>query len=154
MHTALTRGSPVTVWLAGGAIVAGLVRATLMLIDNQQLLDQSRADATTDKLTGLPNRRALTEDLDAALAGGRDHTLTFFDLDGFKEYNDTFGHAAGDALLQRLAAALGGYRLGGDEFCLLVPGALTEDAPAIRVRSTPSASAARSSRSPPRSGSS
>ena len=102
MHTALAGGSPVTVWLAGGAIVAGLVRATLMLIDNQQLLDQSRADATTDKLTGLPNRRALTEDLDAALAGGRDHTLTFFDLDGFKEYNDTFGHAAGDALLQRL----------------------------------------------------
>ena len=62
----------------------------------------------------------------------RAHTLAFFDLDGFKEYNDAFGHAAGDALLQRLAPALGGYRLGGDEFCLLLPGALDEDAPAIQ----------------------
>jgi diguanylate cyclase (GGDEF)-like protein len=50
-----------------------------------------------------------------------------FDLDGFKQYNDTFGHHAGDALLIRLGAALGGsvgdsgrvYRMGGDEFCLL-----------------------------------
>ena len=118
-------------WLAGGAIIAGLMRATLLLVDNQKLLDQTRADATTDKLTGLPNRRALTDDLDAALASGREHTLAFFDLDGFKEYNDTFGHAAGDALLQRLAAALGGYRLGGDEFCLLLPGALSDEAPEI-----------------------
>ena len=129
MYTALTDGSPVTVWLAGGAIIAGLARATLLLVDNQKLLDQTRVDASTDKLTGLPNRRALTADLDAALASGREHTLAFFDLDGFKEYNDTFGHAAGDALLQRLAAALGGYRLGGDEFCLLLPGALVKRLP-------------------------
>ena len=52
----------------------------------------------------------------------------FFDLDGFKDYNDAFGHPAGDALLGRLAPALatvGGraYRLGGDEFCLLLDGA-------------------------------
>jgi diguanylate cyclase (GGDEF)-like protein len=131
MYTALTDGSPVTVWLAGGAIIAGLVRATLLLVDNQKLLDQTRVDASTDKLTGLPNRRALTEALDAALASGREHTLAFFDLDGFKEINDTFGHAAGDALLQRRAAALGGYRLGGDEFCVLLAGALAEDAPEI-----------------------
>jgi diguanylate cyclase (GGDEF)-like protein len=131
MHTALTGSSPITVWLSGGAIIAGLVRAALLLIDNQQLLDRTRADATTDKLTGLPNRRALTDDLDDALAGGRDHTLVFFDLDGFKTYNDTFGHAAGDALLGRLASKLGGYRLGGDEFCLLVRGALTERSPEV-----------------------
>jgi diguanylate cyclase (GGDEF)-like protein len=131
MYTALTGGLAITVWLAGGAIIAGLIRATLLLVDNQKLLDKTRADATTDKLTGLPNRRALTDDLDAALASGREHTLAFFDLDGFKDYNDTFGHAAGDALLQRLAAALGGYRLGGDEFCLLLPGALGDEAPEI-----------------------
>ena len=132
MHAALTGGSALTVWLAGGAIIAGLLRGMLLVADNQQLLRTSRADATTDKLTGLPNRRALEKDLDHAFTTGRAHTLAFFDLDGFKEYNDAFGHGAGDALLQRLAPALGGYRLGGDEFCLLLPGALGDDAPAIQ----------------------
>ena len=63
----------------------------------------------------------------------------FFDLDGFKRYNDTFGHAAGDALLARLggalAAAIGdrgrAYRLGGDEFCLLLTGRFATDDPLI-----------------------
>ena len=132
MHAALSDGSAITVWLAGSAIVAGLARAVLLIADNQKLIRQTREDATTDKLTGMPNRRALERDLDRALTTQRPHTLAFFDLDGFKEYNDTFGHAAGDALLQRLAPALGGYRLGGDEFCLLLRGALDEDAPAIR----------------------
>ena len=57
-------------------------------------------------------------------------TLTLFDLDGFKVYNDTFGHQAGDALLTRLGRRLRdavseegvAYRLGGDEFCILVSG--------------------------------
>jgi two-component system, cell cycle response regulator len=87
--------------------------------------------ATTDALTGLGNRRQLLADLEQALAtgGGREFLLAIFDLDGFKGYNDTFGHPAGDALLTRLAAALsealegrgGAYRMGGDEFCLLAP---------------------------------
>src|SRR3970282_2064670 len=55
--------------------------------------------------------------------------LMIFDLDGFKSYNDTFGHPAGDALLTRLGAKLATvpgpdgavYRLGGDEFCLIAP---------------------------------
>jgi diguanylate cyclase (GGDEF)-like protein len=131
MYIALNGGSAVSVWLAGSAIIAGLLRATLLLLDNQKLLERTRADATTDKLTGLPNRRALTDDLDEVLRGGRERTLAFFDLDGFKEYNDTFGHRAGDALLQRIAPRLGGYRLGGDEFCLLLDGALDDGAPEI-----------------------
>ncbi len=57
-------------------------------------------------------------------------TLLFFDLDGFKRYNDTYGHAVGDALLVRLGSALSAviddhgsaYRLGGDEFCALLEG--------------------------------
>ena len=61
---------------------------------------------------------------------GRQTSIAMFDLDGFKSYNDTFGHAAGDTLLQRLAAALRAvltapasvYRMGGDEFCALLPG--------------------------------
>ena len=59
----------------------------------------------------------------------RSHVLALFDLNGFKTYNDTFGHPAGDALLNRLAAKLAAavepdgsaYRMGGDEFCVLLP---------------------------------
>jgi diguanylate cyclase (GGDEF)-like protein len=61
---------------------------------------------------------------------GRPCTLVFFDLNGFKRYNDTFGHAAGDVMLRRLGASLAvathghgeAYRLGGDEFCVLLAG--------------------------------
>jgi diguanylate cyclase (GGDEF)-like protein len=92
-------------------------------------LERTRHDAMTDALTGLGNRRALMADLEAALAsepGPLPRALALFDLDGFKAYNDTFGHPAGDALLQRLgdklrtAAGTGQtYRLGGDEFCVV-----------------------------------
>jgi diguanylate cyclase (GGDEF)-like protein len=91
---------------------------------------QLHSAAMTDALTGLGNRRRLISDLDAALAAADEDQpvlLAIFDLDGFKSYNDTFGHPAGDALLIRLAASLSHclkdlgtpYRLGGDEFCVL-----------------------------------
>ena len=91
--------------------------------------DELRDAAMTDSLTGLPNRRRLTSDLESA-ANDPNVRLALFDLDGFKAYNDTFGHLAGDALLTRLghrlreAVNLAGtaYRLGGDEFCVLVSG--------------------------------
>ena len=87
-----------------------------------------REQAVTDALTGLGNRRKLSVDLAARLqnaAEGRPSLLLLFDLDGFKDYNDTFGHLAGDALLARLGGKLqravagfgDAYRLGGDEFC-------------------------------------
>ena len=86
--------------------------------------------AMTDSLTGLHNRRSLMADLEDGLAQAsmRDPLLLgVFDLDGFKSYNDAFGHPAGDALLARLATRLDGvmkghgvaYRMGGDEFCVL-----------------------------------
>lgn len=94
-----------------------------------------RAHATTDSLTGLPNRRQLMVDLEAAVGQAVAGTtpqevLALYDLDGFKAYNDSFGHPAGDALLTRLGRRLeravehGGraYRLGGDEFCVLTTG--------------------------------
>jgi diguanylate cyclase (GGDEF)-like protein len=97
---------------------------------NEQLLETSRVEASTDALTGLGNRRALTEDLAAALSSAEtdpELLLAMFDLNGFKQYNDTFGHGAGDALLARLGARLAAvvkrsgsaYRMGGDEFCVL-----------------------------------
>ena len=86
--------------------------------------------AHTDALTGLCNRRQLVADLEAQLsrASAADPVLLILcDLNGFKAYNDTFGHPAGDALLARLGAALArdidghgrAYRIGGDEFCVL-----------------------------------
>ena len=98
--------------------------------EKEALLGESRIEARTDALTNLANRRALASDLARAIAEPRESRellLAMFDLDGFKQYNDSFGHAAGDALLQRLgarlAAAMGhkgfAYRMGGDEFCML-----------------------------------
>ncbi|WP_211339845.1 GGDEF domain-containing protein [Solirubrobacter pauli] len=136
LYCGIASGEPVAAFMAAGALLAALARAVLMLRENLGLLHSARREALTDKLTGLPNRRALLLQLDRAIAGQRPHTLAFFDLDGFKAYNDDFGHAAGDALLQRLAprlAMVGGraFRLGGDEFCLLLPHALGDDAPRV-----------------------
>ena len=85
----------------------------------------------TDPLTGLRNRRALARELSRACARASEDEpayVWFFDLNGFKQYNDSFGHVSGDALLARLGARLGrvagrhgaGYRLDGDEFCVLI----------------------------------
>jgi diguanylate cyclase (GGDEF)-like protein len=98
--------------------------------ENQRLLAASRQEAHTDSLTSLPNRRALMRDLDSQLTKAsheRPMLLALFDLNGFKQYNDMFGHPAGDALLARLGHSLqravdgsaSAYRLGGDEFCVL-----------------------------------
>jgi two-component system cell cycle response regulator len=107
-----------------------VLRLALTLRENAGMLRVSRVEATTDALTGLPNRRALLRDLEGVLDGPDAATFAVFDLDGFKAYNDSFGHPAGDALLARLAGRLknaaraaGGtaYRMGGDEFCVLLP---------------------------------
>jgi two-component system cell cycle response regulator len=90
-----------------------------------------RSVATIDPLTGLANRRQLSYDLEAVWSQAsveRPVRLLLFDLDGFKSYNDNFGHLGGDLLLTRLAGAFKraigskgcAYRLGGDEFCALL----------------------------------
>jgi diguanylate cyclase (GGDEF)-like protein len=124
--------------LASGALLCVLLRLVLTFRAHQTVLRRTTREALTDPLTGLGNRRAFA----AALSDRLDDddpeplVLVLFDLDGFKSYNDTFGHAAGDALLQRLAAGLeaaigadaGAYRMGGDEFCALLPGCEDGDA--------------------------
>ena len=98
--------------------------------ENEHILGQIRRQAVTDALTGLGNRRSLVDDLERALTAGNAspaRLLVIYDLNGFKRYNDTFGHPAGDALLQRLGGKLAdvmesrgsAYRFGGDEFCVL-----------------------------------
>ncbi|HVD26189.1 MAG TPA: diguanylate cyclase [Gaiellaceae bacterium] len=112
------------------AIGAVIGRMALTFRENTKLLKQSRRDAETDALTGLANRRKLLLDLEERLAAQVPTLLILFDLDGFKSYNDAFGHPAGDALLRRLAQKLDAacrqfgrsYRMGGDEFCVLAHG--------------------------------
>jgi diguanylate cyclase (GGDEF)-like protein len=126
--------------LAAAGLLAALARGALSYLENARMLRRRESEAMTDGLSGLPNRRRLMTDLDhAAHAPDRPVTLVFFDLNGFKQYNDTFGHGAGDSLLARLGAALAGalgdsgdaYRLGGDEFCALLHERHERDAPAI-----------------------
>jgi diguanylate cyclase (GGDEF)-like protein len=128
--------------LALAALVAAGLRGALTYRENITLLRRSQEEALTDALTGLGNRRRLMADVEAAMRAartGRPHTLAFFDLDGFKGYNDAFGHNAGDALLHRLGDALQSavagsgtaYRLGGDEFCVLLEGAAGRNSPVV-----------------------
>jgi diguanylate cyclase (GGDEF)-like protein/PAS domain S-box-containing protein len=91
-----------------------------------------------DALTGLPNRAAFMEQLELALAAARLHhgrlALLFIDLDEFKRVNDSLGHLAGDELLQQVGARITGTlratdlvaRFGGDEFMVLLPGAVDD----------------------------
>ena len=122
--------NPLAVGLATAALVFVMIRLTLTFRQNVGMLRASRDEAMTDALTGLGNRRALTLALDEVFATAREDSplvLALFDLDGFKHYNDTFGHPAGDVLLTRLGANLRKYlgtrgtvfRMGGDEFCAL-----------------------------------
>jgi diguanylate cyclase (GGDEF)-like protein len=118
-----------------GVFPVGLVTVALLLLALSGLGSRATRHvlvhaATTDALTGIGNRRKLMADLQRELATAnrvRPALLMLFDLNGFKAYNDNFGHPAGDALLARLGAALeaavrgrgSAYRLGGDEFCVL-----------------------------------
>jgi diguanylate cyclase (GGDEF)-like protein len=138
VFSALHRVTPLAVALAAGALLAATLRASLTYLENVRILRRSAHEAVTDGLSGLGNRRRLMDDLGEAISRahlGATYTLVFFDLDGFKRYNDSFGHAAGDSLLARVGTALQAsvevaghaYRLGGDEFCALLEGRFARD---------------------------
>jgi two-component system, cell cycle response regulator len=118
------------IWLAAATIMVAVARLALSFRENGRLVRELHGEVITDALTGLGNRRKLIEDLEQAMLpkpGSGSNLFALFDLDGFKAYNDNFGHPAGDALLERLGASLvrevqdvgTAYRLGGDEFCVL-----------------------------------
>jgi diguanylate cyclase (GGDEF)-like protein len=127
---------PVAVAFAAATVGLVLARTALTFRENNELLARSRTESLTDALTGLGNRRKLVADLGALLeapASDGSRLLVIFDLNGFKDYNDSFGHPAGDALLARLGGKLSAavapdgsaYRMGGDEFCVLIPASET-----------------------------
>jgi diguanylate cyclase (GGDEF)-like protein len=109
-----------------GELVAKARTAAAEIMSHETLREQ----AVSDPLTGLGNRRKLAADAHGWLAdcAVTPRLLIVLDLDGFKAYNDSFGHLAGDALLARLGAKLSAevagrgdaYRLGGDEFCIVL----------------------------------
>ena len=126
----------------GSVFVDGIVSDVTRQVEAEQQLAQAREQlerlssvneqhALHDALTGLGNRRKLLLRLDAALVAGGPWLMALFDLDGFKRYNDTFGHPAGDDLLVRLATRIreampaeAAFRFGGDEFLVLAPAKL------------------------------
>jgi diguanylate cyclase (GGDEF)-like protein len=122
---------PAAVLLAAATLVALISRAAIAFKESRQMFADARNEAETDALTNLGNRRKLMADLRRELHvanAASPRILVMFDLDGFKRYNDTFGHPAGDVLLARLGSNLDrairpyghAYRIGGDEFCVLV----------------------------------
>jgi diguanylate cyclase (GGDEF)-like protein/PAS domain S-box-containing protein len=108
--------------------------------DREGLIQRVKQLARTDDLTGLANRRRWHEELDRALAQARRHgsplCVAMVDLDGFKAFNDTHGHPAGDALLRKTSRAWADAlratdmlaRYGGDEFSVMLPDCSLEEA--------------------------
>lgn len=99
----------------------------------QSLVKELKAIAATDALTGIANRRAVTQSLDQRFAHAVRHdsdlAIIAIDLDGFKKLNDTAGHPAGDRVLMQVARVLSANarasdvpgRIGGDEFIAVLP---------------------------------
>jgi diguanylate cyclase (GGDEF)-like protein len=133
--------------LDNALLYASLERKVAQRTQQLDLANQRlEALSVTDALTGLANRRRLTEVLDGewnrALASGEPLSIAMIDIDYFKLYNDHYGHLAGDECLRRVARALAestratdlAARYGGEEFLIVMPGATLADARKIAER--------------------
>jgi len=129
--------STLAVALAGVTLLAAAARTQLSYRQLGWMADLRRQAATTDDLTGLPNRRALyAEGHDRLVEPRRRQALLMLDLDKFKEVNDSLGHHTGDLLLVQVGMRLGArlraedllVRLGGDEFAVLLENAGHDEA--------------------------
>ena len=127
-------------------VTEGIVFPLFLLMVSERLNRDLTVQAMRDPLTGLYNRRALEEiafhEISGAARAGQSLSVVLFDIDHFKQVNDQYGHAAGDALLKAAAAALRRTlrdedflcRWGGDEFCALIPRAGREQAENVAGR--------------------
>ena len=107
MYDHFARLNLVAVGLAAVTGLLVIVRLAMTFRENARLFALTHHESMTDALTGIGNRRRLLADLHRTLEPPTPPTLLMiFDLDGFKGYNDSFGHPAGDALLARLAEKL------------------------------------------------
>ena len=139
-----THLSTLAVTLAGATLLAAAARTLLSYRQLAWMADLRRVAATTDDLTGLPNRRALYAEGHARLVEPqrRRQALLMMDLDKFKNVNDSLGHHAGDLLLIELGARLLALlregdvlaRLGGDEFAVLLEDAGQEEAVEVTIK--------------------
>jgi diguanylate cyclase (GGDEF)-like protein len=127
------RASFVPPWIGGAAAAAGIGLISFFLVVLRRQQSALRRAARLDHLTGMANRKALEEALDAAvyaasIAGGDRVAVLMLDLDGFKQINDTLGHDKGDLVLQEIGRRLHANtfeydtaaRLGGDEFAVVL----------------------------------
>ncbi|HEY5288262.1 MAG TPA: sensor domain-containing diguanylate cyclase, partial [Solirubrobacteraceae bacterium] len=138
--------------LIGGTLVNVLLFLLMLVLTRsrehalgmvQEKTGELRHQALHDALTGLPNRVLALDRAEQMLARARRQQVSvaalYIDIDGFKNVNDTFGHAAGDELLRTVAARLAGVvrggdtaaRLGGDEFVVLVEGSALNAGPQV-----------------------
>jgi len=105
----------------------------------QQRMQEAERQASVDPLTGLSSRRIVERQLELRVNDGSPFCVAYFDLNGFKQVNDTLGHPAGDDLLKQFAGDLRHClraadcvgRMGGDEFVVLIDGALDTVRPRI-----------------------
>jgi diguanylate cyclase (GGDEF)-like protein/putative nucleotidyltransferase with HDIG domain len=153
----LTTGRPVTICeptarvsyyrvLDGGGAPLGISVVAVAQTSGDGRLEQLKLDAETDGLTGLVNHRVFQErlrlEVSRALRHERPLSLVMIDIDGFKQFNDTFGHQVGDDVLETVAAHLAevvrtndtAARLGGDEFALLLPETSADAAQVVAYR--------------------
>lgn len=109
-----------------------LYAATIVLLGRLGIASVKELEAlgTTDALSKLPNRREIHDDITALMRPNEEIAIAIVDLDGFKQINEHFGHAVGDALIKQCSTLMQDvmgddgrcYRLGGDEFAAVLPG--------------------------------
>ena len=132
--------------VANQRLQADLASARTEIQHQRQQVEELVAEARTDTLTGLPNRRSFNEDLQRRFDQWRRHqmplALMMLDIDHFKQFNDNFGHPAGDAVLRLAAQVISSTlrqmdlpaRFGGEEFAVILPGTRMREASKVAER--------------------